>query len=166
MSKCALPVLDFSRYASAPAEKASFLDELRRAARDTGFFYLIHHGVDAVLLHQTQHLAKKLFALPEAQKQQVAKIQSPHFRGYNRAASELTRGQPDWREQFDIGAERPALPPSAATPPWRRLQGPNLWPDALPALRPSLLAWQKRRCACRPTLSMRSTATGPMNISN
>ncbi len=36
-------------------------------------------------------------------------IYSPHFRGYNRAASELTRGQPDWREQFDIGAERPAL---------------------------------------------------------
>lgn len=36
-------------------------------------------------------------------------IHSPHFRGYNRAASELTRGQPDWREQFDIGAERPAL---------------------------------------------------------
>jgi isopenicillin N synthase-like dioxygenase len=35
-------------------------------------------------------------------------IHSPHFRGYNRAASELTRGQPDWREQFDIGAERPA----------------------------------------------------------
>ncbi len=38
-----------------------------------------------------------------------------HFRGYNRAASELTRGQPDWREQFDIGAERPALT-SATTP--------------------------------------------------
>ena len=152
VSKCALPVLDFSRYASAPAEKASFLDELRRAARDTGFFYLIRHGVDDVLLHQIQHLAKQFFALPEAQKQQVAMIHSPHFRGYNRAASELTRGQPDWREQFDIGAERPALPLSAATPPWRRLQGPNLWPDALPALRPALLAWQKSMARLGTTL--------------
>ncbi len=47
-------------------------------------------------------------------------IHSPHFRGYNRAASELTRGQPDWREQFDIGATSGANPqrrrPALAAP--------------------------------------------------
>ncbi len=36
---------------------------------------------------------------------------SPHFRGYNRARLERTRGALDWRKQFDIGAERPALSP-------------------------------------------------------
>jgi isopenicillin N synthase-like dioxygenase len=70
-------------------------------------------------------------------------IHSPHFRGYNRAASELTRGQPDWREQFDIGAERPALQLSDARR-WQRLQGPNLWPEALPSLKPTLLTWQRK----------------------
>ena len=57
-------------------------------------------------------------------------VNSPHFRGYNRVASELTRGQPDWREQIDIGAERPALARDANSPAWARLRGPNQWPAA------------------------------------
>jgi isopenicillin N synthase-like dioxygenase len=71
---------------------------------------------------------------------------SPHFRGYNRAGLEQTRGRPDWREQLDVGAERPAL---AADPsaPWKRLEGPNQWPAALPGLRPVLLSWQAEATA-------------------
>lgn len=136
-----LPVLDFSQFTD-PDKHDAFLTQLRHAARDVGFFYLINHGVDSALQDAVQAEARKFFALPDAQKQQVAMIHSPHFRGYNRAASELTRGQPDWREQFDIGAERPALELTENSPRWRRLQGPNLWPPAQPTLRPALLAWQ------------------------
>lgn len=136
-----LPVLDFSQFTD-PDKHDAFLAQLRHAARDVGFFYLINHGVDSALQDAVQAEARKFFALPDAQKQQVAMIHSPHFRGYNRAASELTRGQPDWREQFDIGAERPALELTENSPRWRRLQGPNLWPPAQPTLRPTLLAWQ------------------------
>jgi len=137
-----LPVLDLARYTSS-AERDAFLADLRHAARDIGFFYLINHSVDDALQHAVQREARRFFALSEAQKEQVAMIHSPHFRGYNRAASEITRGQPDWREQFDIGAERPALLLSDSDPRWRRLQGPNLWPDALPTLKPALLDWQR-----------------------
>ena len=45
---------------------------------------------------------------------------------------EHTRGKPDWREQVDIGPERPALPFDREAPPWDRLQGPNQWPAAFP----------------------------------
>ncbi len=103
MNATTLPILDLARYAD-PADKAAFLADLRHAARDIGFFYLINHGVDDALQYEVQRQSQRFFALDEAQKQQVAMIHSPHFRGYNRAASELTRGQPDWREQFDIGA--------------------------------------------------------------
>jgi isopenicillin N synthase-like dioxygenase len=137
-----LPVLDLARYTSS-ADRDAFLADLRHAARDIGFFYLINHGVDDALQNAVQREARRFFALTEAQKEQVAMIHSPHFRGYNRAASEITRGQPDWREQFDIGAERPALLLSDSDPRWRRLQGPNLWPDALPTLKPALLDWQR-----------------------
>ena len=141
MNATTLPILDLARYAD-PAEKSAFLTDLRHAARDIGFFYLINHGVDDQLQHSVQQLSRRFFSLADAQKQPVAMIHSPHFRGYNRAASELTRGQPDWREQFDIGAERPALTLGDDAPRWQRLQGPNLWPDALPELKPTLLSWQ------------------------
>lgn len=141
MNATTLPILDLARYHGA--ERDAFLTDLRHAARDIGFFYLINHGVDDALQHAVQREAQRFFALPDEQKQQVAMIHSPHFRGYNRAASELTRGQPDWREQFDIGAERPALLLSDDDPGWRRLQGPNLWPQTLPTLKPALLNWQR-----------------------
>ncbi len=119
MNAATLPILDLARYAD-PADKAAFLADLRHAARDIGFFYLINHGVDDALQYEVQRQSQRFFALDEAQKQQVAMIHSPHFRGYNRAASELTRGQPDWREQFDIGATSGANPqrrrPALAAP--------------------------------------------------
>ena len=59
-------------------------------------------------------------------------VNSPHFRGYTRAGLEHTRGKPDWREQVDIGPERPALSFDREAPPWTRLQVPNQWPAAFP----------------------------------
>ena len=66
---------------------------------------------------------------------------SPHFRGYTRTGGELTEGRVDWREQIDVGAERDLVTGGAA---YNRLEGPNLWPDALPSLRPTLTDWSQR----------------------
>ncbi|POA90145.1 MULTISPECIES: isopenicillin N synthase family dioxygenase [Pseudomonas] len=139
----ALPVLDLSQLQGHPEQRRIFLDGLRQAARDVGFFYLTGHGVDSALLRRVQDQARAFFALPEADKAAVGMIHSPHFRGYNQAASEITRGQPDLREQFDLGAERQALPLDPHSPPWTRLQGPNQWPAQLPAFKPVLLEWQQ-----------------------
>ncbi|CUW10007.1 2OG-Fe(II) oxygenase superfamily protein [Serratia grimesii] len=138
-----LPLLDLSQLDGDARQRQAFLDRLRVAARDVGFFYLRGHGIDSALNTQLQQRARQFFALPEAEKLAVQMVRSPHFRGYNRAADELTRGQPDWREQFDIGAERPALQLAYETPRWARLQGPNQWPEALPELKPLLLQWQQ-----------------------
>ena len=94
-------------------QRAAFLTELRTAAHEVGFFYVTGHGVDARLLGDLMDSAQRFFSLPEADKLAIEMVNSPHFRGYNRVASELTRGQPDWREQIDIGAERQALPRDA-----------------------------------------------------
>ncbi|MCO7613336.1 isopenicillin N synthase family oxygenase [Pseudomonas chlororaphis] len=139
----ALPVLDLSQLEGRPEQRQAFLQSLRQAARDVGFFYLTGHGIDSDLLRRVQEQARAFFALPEADKAAVGMIHSPHFRGYNRAASEITRGQPDLREQFDLGAERQALPLNPDSPPWTRLQGPNQWPVQLPQLKPLLLEWQQ-----------------------
>lgn len=138
-----LPTLDLSLLDGTAAQRQGFLDDLRHAARDVGFFYLTGHGIDADLLKQVQNHARQFFALPDSEKTAVGMINSPHFRGYNRAASEITRGKPDLREQFDLGAERDALSLDENSPYWARLQGPNQWPAALPALKPLLLDWQQ-----------------------
>ena len=138
-----LPTLDLSLLDGTVAQRQGFLDDLRHAARDVGFFYLTGHGIDTDLLKQVQSHARQFFALPDSEKTAVGMINSPHFRGYNRAASEITRGKPDLREQFDLGAERDALSLDENSPCWARLQGPNQWPAALPALKPLLLDWQQ-----------------------
>lgn len=139
----ALPTLDLSLLEGTAAQRQGFLDDLRHAARDVGFFYLTGHGIDSALLQQVQIHARQFFALPDSEKAAVGMINSPHFRGYNRAASEITRGKPDLREQFDLGAERQVLPTDEHSPYWARLQGPNQWPQGLPALKPLLLEWQQ-----------------------
>ena len=60
-------------------------------------------------------------------------VRSPHFRGYTRLGGELTRGEVDWREQIDIGPERPPIG-GPGKPDYLWLQGPNQWPAALPEL--------------------------------
>ncbi|MBR0645502.1 isopenicillin N synthase family dioxygenase [Plastoroseomonas hellenica] len=138
----ALPLLDLRRLDGDAATRAGFLAELRAAARDVGFFYLAGHGVDPALEAAVVAEANRFFALPDADKLAVQMVHSPHFRGYNRAGQELTRGQQDWREQFDIHAEREPWPQTPGAPAWTRLQGPNQWPAAQPGLRTALLAWQ------------------------
>jgi len=123
-------------------DRAAFLADVRSAARGAGFFYLTGHGVDAALIEEVLEFSRLFFALPQRDKLAVEMVNSPHFRGYNRAGYEHTRGKPDWREQLDVGSEREPLRLTPDSPPWARLQGPNQWPAAMPDLKPVLLRYQ------------------------
>ncbi|MBZ3693632.1 isopenicillin N synthase family dioxygenase [Phyllobacterium calauticae] len=136
-----LPTLDFGRYRD-PEEREAFFEDLRHAARIYGFFYLSGHGVAEQLQRDIVAVSKRFFALPKEDKIAVEMVNSPHFRGYTRAGWERTRGQADWREQFDVGAERAVIQQDPTTPSWSRLQGPNQWPDSLPDLKSIVLEWQ------------------------
>ena len=137
-----LPVLDFSRFHGTPAERKSFIADLQRTLYDHGFFYLTGHGVDPQLITDVVKTAKRFFALPLEEKLKIEMVKSPHFRGYNRAGYEHTRGQQDWREQLDVNTEGEAVAIGPDMPAWKRLLGPNQWPEALPELKPLLLAYQ------------------------
>ncbi|MCE0486509.1 isopenicillin N synthase family dioxygenase [Ornithinimicrobium sediminis] len=132
-----LPVLSLAR-ASDPATAAQFRTDLRQATHDYGFFYLVDHGIPTALMDDIVAVSRELFALPERDKLSIENTRSPHFRGYTRVGGELTQGQVDWREQIDIGPELPVLPEG---PDYGVLQGPNLWPAALPRLRTVVEEW-------------------------
>src|ERR1700729_235156 len=127
-----LPTLDLSRFNGRASERSRFLEELRTAARSVGFFYLVGHGIEDGLIQDVLKVSRRFFALPEKDKLAIEMVNSPHFRGYNRAGFEHTRGKPDWREQLDVASEREPLPSTPNSPPWSRLQGPNQWSEALP----------------------------------
>jgi len=135
-----LPVLDLRDFAR-DAMRAPFVDALREAARDVGFFYLVGHGAPMPLAADILRLSREFFALPDVEKARIAMANSPHFRGYTRIGDERTAGRNDWREQLDVGLESPPLAIDAGDPAWKRLQGPNQWPARPAALRPALLAW-------------------------
>ena len=138
----ALPILDLTRLDGDGAEKERFLTEIRQAVRELGFFYLTGHGVENDLTQGVVAASRRFFELPAPAKLEIEMVNSPHFRGYTRPGWERTAGQRDWREQIDIGAERPALPTNSGLPAWSRLQGPNQWPTTLPELRPILNHYQ------------------------
>lgn len=139
-----LPILDFARFHAGPAERAAFVADLRRILHDHGFFYLRGHGVPQELIDRLVAVSKAFFALPDAQKLEIEMVNSPHFRGYNRAGFEYTRGAQDWREQVDISTEGQPEALDDEAPAWKRLVGPNQWPSAIPELKPVALDYQEQ----------------------
>ena len=136
-----LPILDLSRFAPDHPERGEALAELRQIARTVGFFYLSGHGIPEEEIDALTALARRFFELPEADKLEIEMRKSPHFRGYNRAGLEYTRGAQDWREQVDFGPERRKLDLQPGDAAWKRLIGPNQFPAALPELRAPVLKW-------------------------
>ena len=137
----ALPVLDLSDLGHGGPEAEDFLARLRVATHEVGFFYLVGHGVPQDLMDSMITGARQFFALPEDDKLAIENVKSPHFRGYTRVGGERTQGLADWREQIDIGPERPTVAPGPGVPDWDRMEGPNQWPAAMPELRPLVDQW-------------------------
>ncbi|ORV45306.1 oxidoreductase [Mycolicibacter engbaekii] len=136
-----LPVLDLSDTETDPER---FRVALREAAHTFGFFYLTGHGVPAAQITNTLALARTFFALPVPEKNRISQLQSPQFRGYSRLGGELTNGLVDWREQIDIGPERPVVPEAQG---YWRLQGTNLWPDQPAGFREAFEQWDRQLSA-------------------
>ncbi|WP_163751720.1 isopenicillin N synthase family dioxygenase [Mycolicibacterium helvum] len=130
-----LPVLDL---AEADRDADAFRARLREAAHDIGFFYLVGHGVPDAQIEEVLALARTFFALPLEAKNEISQLKSPQFRGYSRLGGELTNGKVDWREQIDIGPQRPTIDGAAG---YWRLQGPNLWPATPASFRAAFERW-------------------------
>lgn len=137
-----IPILDLSTLDAGPQAAERFRADLRRATHEIGFFVLTGHGIPDALQADLHRVARAFFDLPEEDKLAIENVNSPHFYGYTRVGGERTQGRIDWREQIDLGPDRPALELSEDSPAYLRLEGPNQWPVALPEFREVLTAWR------------------------
>jgi len=142
----ALPVIDVAPLVSGLSDvqgggqAGDVAAHIQAACRDHGFFYVTGHGVPAELLEQLAEVSAEFFALPVADKMEIAMERGGRaWRGYFPVGAELTSGRPDMKEGLYFGAELPGDDPrvQSGVP----LHGANLFPRQLPRLRPLVLGY-------------------------
>ena len=135
-----LPVIDIAPLRQGAGPRDRVVQELDRACSETGFFYVVGHGVGPALQQQLDTAARAFFALPDEQKARVAMDRGGRaWRGWFPLGGELTSGVPDRKEGLYFGAELgPDHPRVAAGVP---LHGANLFPAHPAALREAVLAY-------------------------
>jgi isopenicillin N synthase-like dioxygenase len=134
-----LPIIDVAPLVHGSPDAARVAQQIGAACRDTGFFYVVGHGVDRALASRLESASRAFFALDLAEKLRVRMdLGGRAWRGYFPVGGELTSGIPDDKEGLYFGAELDERDPRvlAATP----LHGCNLFPQR-PDLRPLVLQW-------------------------
>lgn len=137
-----LPVIDIEplRLMSDKAMIADTAARIDAACREFGFFYAAGHGIDPAIVANLLATSEAFFALPEHEKAAIAMDKGGiAWRGWFPVAGELTSGIPDLKEGLYLGEELGASDPRVAAR--LPLHGANLWPGAVPALRPAVEAY-------------------------
>jgi len=136
-----LPIIDFTGWSTGDAEaRQRVIDEVGRACREIGFFYLTGHEVSQQLIDETFVQIRSFFAEPFAKKMELAAT-TEQYRGYfpprNITEREDIQGgsMEAFRAMLDLGPDDPDV--VAGTP----LYGPNRWPADVPDFRAAMEAF-------------------------
>lgn len=142
-SQQSIPVLDLSTARRPDGSfDPGFITRLREAAHVVGFFQITNYGAGPSQVDGLFEVMKQFFDLPLEQRLALDNRNSPHFRGYARLGTEVTRGRADSREQIDFSPEREPVADYPADQPFWLLQGPNQWPrEILPELERRAMEW-------------------------
>jgi hypothetical protein len=96
-----IPLLDYS-LARDQGTKQEFLQSLRNAIINVGFFYIKNTTVPTEIQEDLVEKGIKLFNLPLDEKLKIEMVNSKHFLGYVRLGTEITAMKQDHREQADV----------------------------------------------------------------
>lgn len=133
-----IPIIDVTDLVADRTGKSAVAARIDTACRQSGFFYVIGHGVDPELQWRLMALSQEFFSLPAPVKDRIAMSRGGRaWRGYFCVGDELTSGLPDQKEGLYFGEELAADHPlvQVGTP----LHGPNLFPDEPAAMRETVL---------------------------
>ncbi|CAL5350350.1 unnamed protein product [Camellia sinensis] len=99
---------------------------LKQACLDSGFFYVINHGISQEFMDEVFNQSKSFFDLPVSEKMKV--LRNKKHRGYtplfNDHSDPVNQIHGDYKEGYYIGIEVPENDPDIEKP----FYGPNVWP--------------------------------------
>lgn len=133
-----LPIIDIAPLLSGTADQQGVAEQIGRACRRVGFFYIVGHGVDEGLQLRLESHSRRFFAQDLKTKLEIGMAKAGKaWRGYFPAGRELTSGRPDLKEGIYFGAELSSDHPlvEAGTP----MHGANLFPANIPGFRETVL---------------------------
>ncbi|XP_019078621.2 2-oxoglutarate-Fe(II) type oxidoreductase hxnY isoform X1 [Vitis vinifera] len=111
---------------------------LKQACLDSGFFYVINHGISQEFMDEVFAQSKRFFTLPLSEK--MKHLRNEKHRGYTPVLDEVldpeNQVNGDYKEGYYIGVEVPEHDPKSEKP----FYGPNVWPaaDRLPEWRQTM----------------------------
>jgi isopenicillin N synthase-like dioxygenase len=147
-----IPVVDLRGFVDGTStRRAEVGEEIDRACREVGFFTVVGHGIHAATIDDLHQMALSFFDLALDDRLAVAMPEPGYPYGYSPLQAEaLNRSiggeaPPDLKETFNIGPIDPPPRPLAEMNDVdeRAVYAPNLWPSALPELRPALEAYYR-----------------------
>jgi len=141
-----IPVIDLGG-ADDASQRKRLAWEIHKACRETGFFYVVNHGVPQTLIDDQFLWARRFFALPLDEKMKIDMKKSPSKVGYEPIGAQVLDSQDDsdaapsdLKESFQCTMDLPDDHPLAQL--GLRSYGHNQWPDGLPGFKEQTLAYQ------------------------
>ncbi|PYI35297.1 Clavaminate synthase-like protein [Aspergillus indologenus CBS 114.80] len=157
-----VPTIDLSLLQEAGSRQV-LVDDLRRAIRDFGVFYVSNLPFDVRLLDEVKQQCQAFFDLPYEEKMKLDLANVPSFLGYAALGTEITCNKTDWREHLTVASE---FNGKIEGPLYRNLLGPTQWPSAesLPDFAPLVQRLLKEVTGVATTV--RELAAEAMGIDN
>jgi isopenicillin N synthase-like dioxygenase len=135
-----IPIIDLSLLDTNPT---LFLESLKNAVINIGFFYIKSHKVDKKLLEKMKNYTILFFDLPSEEKIKLNRILTPSFLGYGMLGTETNNNKKTHgREQFNFSNEINKKE-EKILPVYYKLYSPGLWPDEniLPGFKETFLEY-------------------------
>jgi isopenicillin N synthase-like dioxygenase len=133
-----IPIIEISSLIRGTEAKYDVAAQIGRACRESGFFYILGHGVDESLQLRLERLSRRFFAQELKTKMEISMSRGGRaWRGYFPVGDELTSGRPDLKEGVYFGAELAEDHPLVKS--GLPLHGPNLFPTDLSGFRETIL---------------------------
>lgn len=124
----ALSIIDIGPLTSKRGSHHAVAQAIRTACRESGFFYVVGHGISSELQERLERLSRQFFDQDLERKMSIRMERGGRaWRGYFPVGGELTRGKPDRKEGLYFGVDLPDDHPKVrgGIP----LHGRNLFPD-------------------------------------